>query len=109
MNQDIYTVDLDNILVEKKPGESLTETKLVKGLLIDKEVVHSGMPKRVDQARILLLDTALEIEKTEFDAKINIESPEQMDSFLKQEENMIQEMVEKITALKASVVLCKKA
>jgi thermosome len=107
-NQDNYTVDLDNILVEKKPGESLTETKLVEGLLIDKEVVHSGMPKRVDQARILLLDTALEIEKTEFDAKINIESPEQMDSFLKQEENMIQEMVEKITALNASVVLCQK-
>jgi thermosome len=103
-----YTVDLDNILVEKKPGESLTETKLVKGLLIDKEVVHSGMPKRVVNAKIALLDTALEIEKTEFDAKINIESPEQMDAFLKQEENMIKEMVEKITSQNANVVLCQK-
>lgn len=107
-DQEKYTVDLDNILVEKKPGESLTETKLVKGLLIDKEVVHSGMPKRVENAKIVLLDTALEIEKTEFDAKINIESPEQMDAFLKQEENMIKEMVEKITSQNANVVLCQK-
>jgi thermosome len=107
-NQGNYTVDLDNILVEKKPGESLTETKLIKGLLIDKEVVHSGMPKRVEKAKILLIDSALEIEKTKFDAKINIESPEQMDAFLKQEENMIQEMVEKITSVKANVVLCQK-
>ncbi len=107
-NQGNYTVDLDNILVEKKPGESLTETKLIKGLLIDKEIVHSGMPKRVEKAKILLIDTALEIEKTEFDAKINIESPEQMEAFLKQEENMIKDMVEKITSVNAKVVLSQK-
>jgi len=105
---DQYKVDLDDILVEKKPGESLTDTKLIEGIVLDKEVVHPGMPKSVEKAKIALLDTALEIEKTEFDAKINIENPEQMDAFLQQEENMLKEMVEKITAKGASVVLCQK-
>jgi thermosome len=103
-----YKVDIDDIKVEKKPGESLRDTKLIQGIVLDKEVVHSGMPKRVEKAKIALLDTALEIEKTEFDAKINIESPEQMDAFLKQEEEMLREMVEKIEAIGANVVLCQK-
>ncbi|MCK4424354.1 TCP-1/cpn60 chaperonin family protein [Candidatus Bathyarchaeota archaeon] len=103
-----YKADIDNIKVEKKPGESLTDTKLINGIVLDKEVVHSGMPKRVENAKIALLDTALEIEKTEFDAKINIESPEQIDAFLKQEESMLREMVDKITATGANVVLCQK-
>jgi thermosome len=101
-------VDLDDIMVEKKPGESLTDTKLINGLVIDKEVVHSGMPKRVEKAKIALLDAALEIEKTEFDAKINIESPDQMEAFLKQEENMLQEMVGKVTSKGANAVFCQK-
>ena len=105
---DGYKVDIDNIKVEKKPGESLTDTKLINGIVLDKEVVHSGMPKRVEKAKIALIDTALEIEKTEFDAKINIESPEQMDAFLKQEENMIKAMVEKLVAKGANVILCQK-
>jgi thermosome len=100
--------DIDDIKVEKKPGESVRETKLINGLVLDKEVVHSGMPKRVEDAKIALLDSALEIEKTEFDAKINIESPEQMDAFLKQEEAMLREMVDKITGTGANVVLCQK-
>ncbi len=103
-----YKVDVDDVKVEKKPGESLKDTKLIQGIVLDKEVVHSGMPKRVENAKIALLDTSLEIEKTEFDAKINIESPEQMDAFLKQEEEMLKEMVEKIAATGANVVLCQK-
>ena len=105
---DGYKVDIDNVKVEKKPGESLTDTKLINGIVLDKEAVHSGMPKRVENAKIALIDTALEIEKTEFDAKINIESPEQMDAFLKQEENMIKDMVEKLVAKGATVILCQK-
>ncbi|MDH5747114.1 MAG: thermosome subunit beta [Candidatus Bathyarchaeota archaeon] len=100
--------DIDDIKVEKKTGESVSDTKLINGIVLDKEVTHSGMPKRVENAKIALLDTALEIEKTEFDAKINIESPEQIDAFLKQEESMLREMVDKITATAASVVLCQK-
>ena len=103
-----YKADVDDVKVEKKPGESLTETKLIQGIVLDKEVTHSGMPKRVEKAKIALLDTALEIEKTEFDAKINIESPEQMEAFLKQEEQMLKGMVEKIATVGANVVLCEK-
>ncbi|UCG45972.1 MAG: TCP-1/cpn60 chaperonin family protein [Candidatus Bathyarchaeota archaeon] len=106
--KDGYRVDIDDVKVEKKAGEALTDTKLVNGVIIDKEVVHSGMPKRVGPAKILLLDTPLEIEKTEFDAKINIESPEQMDAFLKEEENMLKQMVKKISTAGANVVICQK-
>jgi thermosome len=103
-----YKVDIDDVKVEKKTGESLQDTKLIQGIVLDKEVTHSGMPKRVEKAKIALLDAALEIEKTEFDAKINIESPEQMEAFLKQEEGMLKEMVEKIAATDANVILCEK-
>jgi thermosome len=103
-----YKVDVDDVKVEKKPGESVRDTKLIHGIVLDKEVVHSGMPKRVEKAKIALLDCSLEIEKTEFDAKINIESPEQMEAFLKQEESMLKEMVDKLAAIGANVVLCQK-
>ncbi|MGD9131989.1 MAG: thermosome subunit beta, partial [Candidatus Bathyarchaeota archaeon] len=103
-----YLVDLDDITIEKKPGESLTETRLIEGLVLDKEVVHSGMPKRVEKAKIALLESALEIKKTEFDTKINIESPEQIESFLREEEDMLKAMVEKIVATEANVVICQK-
>ena len=103
-----YLVDLDDIMVEKKPGESMSETRLIEGLVLDKEVVHSGMPKRVEKAKIALLESALEIKKTEFDTKINIELPEQMDSFLREEEGMLKAMVEKIVTSGATVVFCQK-
>jgi len=103
-----YKVDVDDVKVEKKPGESIRDTMLINGIVLDKEVVHSGMPKRVENAKIALLDTSLEIEKTEFDAKINIESPEQMEAFLRQEEAMLKDMVEKLAAVGANVVLCQK-
>ena len=103
-----YRVDLDAIMVEKKPGESITDTKLIKGIVLDKEVVHPGMPKRVEKARIALLDTALEIKKTEFDAKINIETPEQMETFLKEEENMLRDLVDRIAKTGANLLICQK-
>jgi thermosome len=105
---DKYKVDVDDVKVEKKPGESVGDTKLIQGIVLDKDIAHSGMPKRVEKAKIALLDCALEIEKTEFDAKINIESPEQMEAFLKQEEDMLRDMVEKIAKTGANVVLCEK-
>jgi thermosome len=101
-------VDLDLIKVEKKAGGEVLNTELIKGVLVDKEVVHSGMPKSVKDARILLLDTALEIEKTETDAKIEITSPDNMTAFLQQEEKMMKEMAEKIAATKANVVFVQK-
>ena len=103
-----YKADVEDVKVEKKTGESMQETKLVQGIILDKDVSHSGMPKRIEKAKIALLDCPLEIEKTEFDAKINIERPEQMEAFLKQEEDMLREMVERIVKAGASVVLCEK-
>lgn len=103
-----FKVDIDDIMVEKKPGESLTDTKLINGLVLDKEAVHPGMPKRVEKAKIALLDCALEVEKTEFDAKINIERPEQMDAFLREEENMLRDMVDKIAEKGANILICQK-
>ncbi|HUU79091.1 MAG TPA: thermosome subunit alpha [candidate division Zixibacteria bacterium] len=100
--------DIDNIKIEKKQGESLKETELVKGIILDKSVVHSGMPKKITDAKILLIDAAVEITKTEFDAKINITNPDQMKSFLDQEETMIKDMVDKITASGANVILSQK-
>jgi chaperonin GroEL (HSP60 family) len=105
---DKYKADVEDIKVEKKPGESTRDTKLIQGIVLDKEVAHSGMPKRIEKAKIALLDAALEIEKTEFDAKINIENPDQIEAFLKQEETMMRDMVDKIVATGANVVMCQK-
>jgi thermosome len=106
--EDGYRIDIDDIKMEKKPGESLLDTTLVKGIVLDKEVVHPGMPKRIEDAKIALVDSALEVEKTEFDAKINIENPEQMKSFLDEEEKMLKDMVEKVANSGANVLLCEK-
>jgi thermosome len=103
-----YKVDVDDVKVEKKTGESLRDTSLINGIVLDKEIVHSGMPKRMENAKIALLDASLEIEKTELDAKINIESPSQIEAFLKQEETMLRDMVDKILASGANVVICQK-
>ncbi|MHA1213309.1 MAG: thermosome subunit alpha, partial [Candidatus Heimdallarchaeota archaeon] len=100
--------DIDNVKIEKKKGESIKETKLIKGIILDKSVVHSGMPKKIDKAKILLIDTPVEVTKTEFDAKINITSPDQMKSFLDQEQTMIEDMVNKIIASGATVILSQK-
>jgi len=105
---DTYKVDVEDVKVEKKTGESLRDTSLINGIVLDKEIAHSGMPKRLEKAKIALLDTSLEIEKTEYDAKINIESPDQIEAFLNQEENMLKNMVNKIVAAGANVVICQK-
>ena len=100
--------DIDNIQLVKKTGKSLLETQLISGIIIDKEVVHSGMPKKKENAKIALLDSALEIEKTEMSAEIRIRDPTQMQAFLDQETNMMKKMVDKIKASKADVVFCQK-
>jgi archaeal chaperonin len=102
------TVDIERVKIEKKAGGEVLDTSMINGVLVDKEVVHAGMPKMVKNAKIALLDAALEIEKTETDAKIEITNPSQMEAFLKQEEKMLKEMVEKITATGATVVFCQK-
>jgi thermosome len=105
---DRMIADIDNIQLIKKTGKSLLESQLIRGIIIDKEVVHPGMPKKVEDAKIALLDAALEIEKTEISAEIRIKDPAQMQAFLDQETKMLKEMVDKIKAAKANVVFCQK-
>ena len=100
--------DIDNIQIIKKEGKSIFDTQLVNGIIIDKEVVHPGMPKRIAEAKIALLNCPLEVEKTEFNAEIRIRDPTQMKAFLDQETRMLKEMVEKIKAVGANVVFCQK-
>jgi len=107
-NESAYIIDIDDVKVEKKTGGSLRDTKLIKGIVLDKEVVHGGMPKRVEKANIALINSALEIEKTEFDAKININSPDQMKMFLDEENKMLKNMVDKIISSGANVAICQK-
>jgi len=101
-------VDLDNIKVEKKAGGSIHDTSLIKGIVLDKEVVHSGMPKRIEKAKIALINSPLEIEKTEMSAEIRISDPQQMQMFLEEENNMLKAMVDKIKNSGANVLLCQK-
>jgi thermosome len=103
-----FRVDIDDVKVEKKAGGSMRDTKLIKGIVLDKEVVHGGMPRRVEKAKIALLNAPLEIEKTEFEAKINISSPEQMKMFLDEENRMLKAMVDKVTETGANVLVCQK-
>lgn len=101
-------VNVDDIKLEKKASGSMNETQLIDGIVIDKEVVHASMPKKIEDAKIALLEVALEIKELESDAKISIDSPEKMQAFLAEEEKMLKEMVEKVTASGAHVVLCQK-
>ncbi|WP_440060100.1 thermosome subunit beta [Thermogladius sp. 4427co] len=105
---DKYYIDLDNIQIIKKYGGALLDSTLVYGIVLDKEVVHPGMPRRVEKAKIALLDAPLEIEKPEIDAEIRISDPNQLRAFLEQEENILQKMVEKIAATGANVVITQK-
>ena len=105
---DTYVVDDELIKIEKKAGGDINDTALISGVLVDKEIVHQSMPKNVKNAKIALIDCALEIEKTEIDAKIEITSPDQMQAFLAQEEKMLKDMVDKIAATGANVVFCQK-
>jgi len=102
------TVDKDNIKIEKKVGGSSDDSEIVEGVLIDKERVHPGMPKKVENAKILLLNASIEFKKTEVDAEINITSPDQLQAFLDEEERMIKSIVDKVIASGANVVICQK-
>ncbi|MFX1523737.1 MAG: thermosome subunit beta [Promethearchaeota archaeon] len=103
-----WVADIEKVQIQKKAGESIDETSLIKGIILDKEVVSPGMPKSISDAKILLLQSAIEIEKTEFDSKLQITSPEQIQEFLDEEEKMIKTMVEKIQNSGANVVICQK-
>jgi thermosome len=107
-NKENAKVDIDNIKVEKKAGGSINDTQIIHGMVLDKEVVHGEMPKRIENAKIALLNCPLEIEKTEFDSKLNINSPEQMQRFLDEENKMLKTMVDKISSSGANAVLCEK-
>ena len=100
--------DIDNIQRVKKEGKSLFDTELIRGIIIDKEIVHAGMPKRIEKAKIALIDSPLEVEKTEFSAEIRIRDPTQMKAFLDKETTMLKEMVEKVKASGATVLFCQK-
>ncbi|MEM7813522.1 MAG: thermosome subunit beta [Candidatus Aenigmatarchaeota archaeon] len=101
-------VDKDDIKIEKKQGGSLDDTELIRGIVIDKEVVHPNMPKRVNDARIALLDCELEVKDTETNAEIRITSPDQLQAFLDQEAKMLKDMVEKVAASGCNVLICQK-
>ncbi len=103
-----YKVDVEDVKVEKKVGGSIEASELIEGMVIDKERVHTNMPKKVQDAKILLLNEALEIKKTEVDAEISIKSPDQLQSFLDQEEQMLHDMVNKIIDSGANVVFVQK-
>ena len=105
---DKMLADIDNIQLVKKTGKSLLETQLISGIIVDKEIIHPGMPKKKENAKIALLDSALEIEKTEMSAEIRIRDPTQMKAFLDQETSMLKEMADKIKKSGADVVFCQK-
>ncbi len=105
---DRWIADIDNIQITKKEGKSLFDSQLIKGIIIDKEVVNAGMPKTIKTAKIALLDSALEVEKTEFNAEIRIKDPTQMQAFLDQETRMLQDMVKRVVTSGANVLFCQK-
>ena len=106
--EDDSSVDLDNIKIEKRTGGSVEDSELIKGIVIDKERVHSSMPRLVRNAKIALVDKEIEIKKTEIDAKIEITSPDQLQAFLDQEEKMLKDMVEQVASAGANVLICQK-
>ena len=101
-------VDLSDIKVEKRQGGSIKDSSLIDGILLDKERVHAGMPRSINDAKIALVNSAVEVKKTEVDAKIQITDPNQLASFLAEEENYIRGLVDKITASGANVLVCQK-
>jgi thermosome len=103
-----YLADIDNIQVEKKHGGAVSDTNMIKGLILDKERMHSRMPRVVKDAKIALVDSALEIKKTEVEAKIQIRDPTQMQKFLDEEEKTLKAMVEKVKKSGATVLICEK-
>ncbi len=108
IDDDKHSVDLDNLKVEKKAGGSIDDTSLINGIVLDKEIVHSGMPTKIEKAKIALVNAALEVEKTEMSAEIRISDPTQMQQFLEEENKMLKSMVDKIHSIGANVLICQK-
>jgi thermosome len=104
----VSKVNLDIIQIQKKEGDSIEATSMISGIILDKEIVSTSMKKSITNAKILLLQEAMEIKKTEFDAKLSITSPEQIQSFLDQEEQMLKDMVDKVSATGANVIISQK-
>ena len=102
------TVDRDNIKIQKKQGVSISDTELISGIIMDKEPVHTGMPTKISNAKVALIDAPLEIKKTEIESKIQISDPSQIQAFLDQEEASIKKMVDQINKTKANVIICQK-
>lgn len=102
------SVDKDNISVVKKVGGRVEDSELIPGMIIDKERIHTNMPEKVKDAKILLLNSAIELKDTEVDAEISITSPDQLQSFLDQEEQMLKRIVQKVIGSGANVVFCQK-
>ena len=103
-----FSIDIDDIKVEKKAGGSILDSRTIQGIVLDKEIVHGGMPKTITDAKIALINTALEISKPETDAKINITNPQQLKAFLDEEHRMLKNMVDQVIGSGANVVLCQK-
>jgi thermosome len=103
-----YFVNTDDIKIEKKEGGSVEDSKLVQGILIDKERVHTGMPRKIEKAKIALLNSPIEVHSTETDAEIRITSPEQMQAFIDEEERSLKKMVDEIAETGVKVVFCQK-
>jgi len=101
-------VDLDNIQIQKKQGGAITDTKIIKGIILDKERVHEGMPKTIKNAKIALVNSAFEVKKTEVDARIQINDPSQLQAFLDEEEAMLRKMVDRVKESGANVLICQK-
>jgi thermosome len=102
------TVDMDNIQIQKQKGGTIEDTEIIKGIILDKERVHEGMPKQVKNAKIALVNVALEVKKTEVNARIQINDPTQLQAFLNEEETMIKKMVDKVVKSGANVLICEK-
>ena len=105
---DVHSVDLDNLKVEKKAGGSIDDTALINGIVLDKEIVHSGMPTKIEKSKIALVNAALEVEKTEMSAEIRISDPTQMEQFLEEENRMLKSMVDKLHTVGVNVLICQK-
>ncbi len=101
-------VDMDNIQIQKKHGGVIGDTNIIKGIILDKERVHEGMPKNVKNAKIALVNAAIEVKKTEVDARIQIQDPTQLQAFLNEEEGMLRKMVDSIKKSGANVLICQK-
>ncbi|MEJ2295930.1 MAG: thermosome subunit beta, partial [Candidatus Lokiarchaeota archaeon] len=108
MRGDTVIIDLDQIQMIKKEGKSLLDTKIIDGIIVDKEIVHPMMPKSIKDAKIALINSSLEIEKTEFDAEIRVQSPGQINQFLEEEANMLRKKVNKLKNVGVNVVFCQK-